>query len=95
MDALALVSELDLVLIIFFGFLIVFTILVALGILREKDLLLVISVVEHLLFLFVNLVQLCSGIVHELVIIVDAGYWRCIGGRVVTCVMTHIFITVH
>jgi hypothetical protein len=95
MHALALVGELDLVLIIFFGFLIVFTILVALGILREKDLLLVISVVEHLLFLFVNLVQLCSGIVHELVIIVDAGYWRCIGGRVVTCVMTHIFITVH
>ncbi len=95
MDALALVGELDLVLIIFFGFLIVFTILVALGILREKDLLLVISVVEHLLFLFVNLVQLGSGIVHELVIIVDAGYWRCIGGRVVTCVMTHIFITVH
>lgn len=80
MDALALVGELDLVLIIFFGFLIVFTILVALGILREKDLLLVISVVEHLLFVFVNLIKLGSGIVHELVIIVDAGYWRCIGG---------------
>jgi len=72
MHALALVSELDLVLFSFVGFFLV-VFLIALGILGEKDLLLVISVVEHLLLLFVDLIQLGSCVIHELVIIVDAG----------------------
>lgn len=79
MHALALVSELDLVLFSFVGFFLV-VFLIALGILGEKDLLLVISVVEHLLLLFVDLIQLGSCVIHELVIIVDAGYWGCVGG---------------
>jgi len=79
--ALALVRDLNLTLFLFFligFFLVVF--LIAIGILGKKNLLLVVTVVEHLILLLIIMINLGSCVFHELVIIVDAGYRCCVGG---------------